>query len=157
MGADRRIKKVGGWGKEKEVRKGADKDMPQGSKSVWRGEMERLRLEPGKLRQRCCLLDFISNTREMSFKMTFIDSIFNMSLETFFTPGRILISKAYSNLSCFIFVFSLKFLFCGYSIMGSAVLFLQLFQHDGEERPASIDQGQKNQFRPLWGGSICRN
>lgn len=86
--------------------------------------------------------------------MTSIDTIFNASLETFFTPGRFLVSKAYLNLWCFVFVISLKFLFCGYSTMESAVLFLQLFHNDGEERPASIDQGQKNQFRHLWGGSV---
>lgn len=61
--------------------------------------MERLRLEPGKLKQKCYLLDFTCNTRwEMSFKRAFIDNIFSKSLETFFTPDRFLASRAYLNL-----------------------------------------------------------
>lgn len=76
--------------------------------------MERLRLEPGKLRQKCYLLDFTGNTRwEMSFKMAFIDNIFSKSVETFFIPGKFLTSRAYLNLWCLVLVFSLKFLFTG--------------------------------------------
>lgn len=83
--------------------------------------------------------------------MTSIDTIFNASLETVFIPGRFLVSKAYLNFWCFVFVISLKFLFCGYSTKESAVLFLQLFRNDGEEHPASIDQGQKKSVHAFMG------
>lgn len=55
------------------------------------------------------------------------------------------------------FLFSLKFLFCEYSVMGAAVLFLQLFHNDGEERPADIDQGQEISSGIYGMGQFYRN
>lgn len=58
---------------------------------------------------------------------------------------------------CFCLFFSLKFLICGYSVVGAAVLFLQLFHNDGEERPANIDQGQEISSGIYGMGQFYRN